>query len=321
MMNNLKILYILTIHKSVSHALPIFINIYANLYRFIQSLRKKMKLASLYCLFVIHCCCAQTAYLFTPRGDNDKPGFFGAFNSVLAALDFCEQHNAILGVDFQKVGWYYDPQKGSNWWDYYFDQPRLPLKTPVQEVKRFKGWQKSLILLEGLFVISKVRAHELIKRYIRIKEPIQKIIDTFYAEHMQGYYMIGIHYRGTDKIDEAPRVAYEHVLDVVQKEIDSQENKPYKIFIATDEQAFLGYMQNIYGSLICSIDALRSTDDHPVHMNETLNNYKKGQDALIDCILLSKCDLLIRTASYLSESSQMFNPHMPVVHLNRRYNE
>ncbi len=275
----------------------------------------------LYFLFVIDCCCAQTAYLFTPRSDHDKPGFFAAFNSILAALDFCEQHNAVLGVDFQKGGWYYDPQQGPNWWSYYFDQPRLPSKTPIKEIKRFKAWQKSLIFIEGLFTISKMRAHELIKRYIRIKKPIQKIIDTFYAEHMKDYYMIGIHYRGTDKIEEAPRVTYEQVLNVLQKEIDNQAIKPYKIFIATDEQAFLGFMQDIYGSLICSIDALRSTDDNPVHMNETLNSYKKGQDALIDCILLSKCNLLIRTASYLSETSQMFNPHMLVIHLNRRYNE
>lgn len=90
--------------------------------------------AYLYFLFAIHCCSAQTAYLFTARRDN--PGFFSAFASIIAALDFCDQHDAMLGIDFQKEGWYYDSQKGPNWWNYYFDQPRLPLKTPIQEIKK-----------------------------------------------------------------------------------------------------------------------------------------------------------------------------------------
>ncbi len=277
-------------------------------------------LAYLYFLFAMTCCYAQTAYLFTSRSDN--PGFFSAFNSIIGALDFCEQHNAILGVDFQKNGWYYDPQKGPNWWSYYFDQPRLPLKTTIQEIKRFKAWQKLMFASEGQLVISKIQAHELIKRYVRIKKPIQNKIDAFYHKHMDGFYMIGIHYRGTDKTREAPAVSYETVADRVHSQLQNRSpDKPFKIFIATDDQNFLEHMQQIYGEMVCTIDALRSRDSKAVHTNQELSNYKKGEDALIDCVLLSKCNLLIKMASNLSNTSLMFNPHMPVIRLNKNYDE
>lgn len=295
---------------------------------FEQNLRKKiMKFAYLYFLFVIHCCYAQTAYLFTSRTDNDKPGFFSAFNSIIAALDFCEQHNAPLGVDFQKEGWYYDTQKGPNWWSYYFDQPRIALHMPIQEVRKFKAWQKIICALQGQYEIGCIRAHELIKRYIRIKKPIQNKIDAFYLKHMDGFYMIGVHYRGTDKTREAPAVSYETVSDIVHSQLQNRPSDiPFKIFIATDDQNFLEHMQKIYGQMICSIDALRSRDNNAVHTNalhtnQELSNYKKGEDALIDCMLLSKCDLLIKMASNLSDTSLMFNPYIPVIRLNKNYDE
>ncbi len=279
-------------------------------------------LVCLYFLFAIYCCCAQSVYLFTSRTDNDQPGFFSAFNSVIAALDFCEQKNAILGVDFQQEGWYYDSQKGPNWWSYYFDQPRLPLKTPIQEVKKFKAWQKIIFALQAQYEIGRIRAHELIQRYIRIKKPIQEAIDAFYYTHMHGFYMIGIHYRGTDKIREAPAVPYETVSDIVYSQLQNRlPDKPFKIFIATDDQNFLAYMQQVYGQTVCAIDALRSTDDHAVHTNQHFNNYQKGEDALVDCMLLSKCDLLIKMSSNLSDTSLMFNPDLPFIKLNKNYDE
>ncbi len=276
-------------------------------------------LAHLYFLFAITCCSAQTAYLLTTRTDN--AGFFCVFNIVLGALEFCEQHNVMLAVDFQENGWYYDQQKGPNWWSYYFDQPRMALHGPVSNIKKFKEWQKFVFSIEGHHILSRKRAYELIQRYIRIKKPIQKLVDAFYHKHMECFYMIGIHYRGTDKITEAPSVTYEQVIDTLKNQLDMPTEKPIKLFIATDDQLFLDYMQKIYGSQICATNALRSTSTKAVHTNLALNNYKKGEDALIDCLLLSKCDFLMKMASNLSDVATKFNPDMPVLHLNRAYYE
>jgi hypothetical protein len=49
------------------------------------------------------------------------------------------------------------------------------------------------------------------------------------------------------------------------------------------------------------------------------SNYKKGEGALIDCLLLSRCNTLIRTTSFLSAWASIFNPKLPIVLVNRPY--
>ena len=46
---------------------------------------------------------------------------------------------------------------------------------------------------------------------------------------------------------------------------------------------------------------------------------KEVENALIDCILLSKTDLLIRTSSNFSLASTFFNPKLPVIELSKRH--
>ena len=48
----------------------------------------------------------------------------------------------------------------------------------------------------------------------------------------------------------------------------------------------------------------------------TDNNYQKGLDAVIDCLLLSRTQFLIRTASNLSLCAAMFNSRVPDLLLN-----
>ena len=64
--------------------------------------------------------------------------------------------------------------------------------------------------------------------------------------------MIGLHYRGTDKASEAPKVPYEQVQMEVRQITDTlPEDFPYKIFVATDEQAFLDFMiQHFPGKIV-----------------------------------------------------------------------
>jgi hypothetical protein len=88
-----------------------------------------------------------------------------------------------------------------------------------------------------------------------------------------------------------------------------------KIFVATDEEPFLEFMQKKFPGKVAAIDAIRSKNGAPIHTSAR-NGYKKGEDALIDCILLSKCSKLYKMASNLSDVSMRFNPFVPVIHLN-----
>jgi hypothetical protein len=47
--------------------------------------------------------------------------------------------------------------------------------------------------------------------------------------------------------------------------------------------------------------------------------YEKGEDALVNALLLSRCSTLIRTTSFLSAFTSIFNPKLKVILLNKPY--
>lgn len=162
-------------------------------------------------------------------------------------------------------------------------------------------------------------ARRLIDDYIHVKPEIMEKITQFQIDNFMGKFVISVHYRGTDKIVEAPSVDYNTVFVKVNEIIRTHAGSEYKIFVATDEQAFLDFMISRYGARVCyNPNAIRSRNGKPVHMSDC-DRYQCGLDAIMDAILLSRGHYLIRTSSNLSLWSTFFNPDIPVYELNKRY--
>lgn len=272
----------------------------------------------------LHATDRETTY--TLPGQPYNPGFFSAFDSVLGALDFFDSTEFCKGleVDFQKRGLYYDPAYGTNWWNYYFEPIHLS-KDPCESTRTILAYEQIMLSLYAQFDMPDERGHELIQKYIKLTQPLQEKLDAFVETHFKDTFVIGIHYRGTDKKSEAPEVEYATIPKLISEELLNHPNA--KIFVATDEAPFLEFMQGTFPEKIIALDAIRSADKTPVHVT-THNNgytdqdcYKKGEDAIPDCILLSKCSKLYKMASNLSDASLKFNPLIPVVHLNKSYFE
>lgn len=252
---------------------------------------------------------------------NYRVGFFSAFFVVLGALDFYEKNPdecSGLIVDFEDQGLYYDPHHGKNYWQYYFEPIILGALDNTVSKKRFPLSTQSSFAIFALYEMSYERGNELIQKYIKIKPHIQRKINQFVNEHFKENYVIGVHYRGTDKIIEAPHVSYEVVVKYIKEEIKKNNNA--KIFVATDEENFLRFMHSNFPGKIIAIDTLRSTNGQPIHFSFT-HAYKNGEDALIDCVLLSKCSKLYRTSSNLSAASMRFNPALDVTLLSKNIHE
>jgi hypothetical protein len=89
-----------------------------------------------------------------------------------------------------------------------------------------------------------------------------------------------------------------------------------RIYVATDDANFLKYMIPLYPKHIIYNEFVRSNDNSPLHYgfdNKYQSNYQKGEEALLDCLLLSKCNFLIRPWSSLSIIADHFSPKMPVI--------
>jgi hypothetical protein len=145
-------------------------------------------------------------------------------------------------------------------------------------------------------------------------DSIYNIVSKFIDKKFYNRQIVGVHYRGTDKSSESVRVPYEYVSDMLTK-----YNRAH-FFVATDEDQFLEFMRERHGSRVLHYDSLRSKDCTPIHLFASdLDKYRVGEDALVDCLLLSKCHILLRTESNLSQACSFFNPKLDVVSITKEY--
>jgi hypothetical protein len=244
-------------------------------------------------------------------------GFFSNYFQVLGALDFCVRYRFNLVLNFSS-GLYLDSESGSNWWEHYFETSQFHFSPIVAqsvclvvnttEQRNFAYHGRYLPLDRGFFLTTQVR----------IRRSILERVNQFAREHLDGRYVVGVHYRGTDKVNgltsEAVRVPYADVVRYLTESCDPTTH----FFVATDEQAFLDELQSKFGARTIHYNALRSRDGNPVHVLSAIHSRTKiGEDALVECLLLSKCRRLIRTDSNLSYACRFFNPTLPVITLSK----
>lgn len=242
-------------------------------------------------------------------------GLFSIFNMVAGLLDSYEKGElAGFRLEFQK-GYYLDPLHGDNWWEYYCEP--LEVGSPENAIVREID-QIAFYALMAEFDLTRKRVNELIKKYIRIKPELLKKALKFSNQYFKSHTVIGLHYRGTDKAREAPRVPYSKVVQEIKKYIASNKLVDFRIFVATDEQNFLEYIQHIFPSKICALPMFRASGKKPLHISSKAP-YQQGANALVDALLLARVDYLFRTSSNLSLWSTYFNPELPVIMLNNRY--
>jgi len=248
-----------------------------------------------------------------------KSGFFSMFGVVLGALELYDQGNiASLSLEFGDKGFYYNPKRGENWWTYYFEPMNLSVRSPVlinlpiDQSIRTRFFDISL-------KSGPEKNYELIQKYIKIKPYLLKKVDAFQKEFFKGRFVVGIHYRATDKfIGEAPEMSPEGFVKQIIEET-AMFKDPY-FYVATDRACFIDEMVKAFPNRVFFIDAERSINGEPIHTNAKSPDLQ-GEEALVDCLLLSKTDFLIRTSSNLSLASTWFNPDLPVVLVNPGYHD
>lgn len=246
-------------------------------------------------------------------------GMFSVFDSIAGALhQYDKKIYSGVEVDFHDDGYYYSPEHGLNWWTYYCRPLVLGHKdgSPIQRLS-CDACSHHAYFTE--LYLQKEQISALIKKYIHIRPHILEKVDQFAAENFSSVPVICVHYRGTDKILEAFPVAYSDVYKRIVDYVKSEDLKEYQVFVATDEAPFLAYLQHLLPGKVLHYSTLLSQDKQPLHTT-TQNPYLHGEEALIDCLLLSKGIVLLRTESNLSRWSTYFNPQIPVIKMNRGFN-
>lgn len=79
-------------------------------------------------------------------------------------------------------------------------------------------------------------------------------------------------------------------------------------------------MKSIFPLQVCNLENIYRSSNSllPIHKSN-VNPYESGKAAILDMILLSKTNLLLRTSSNLSLWSTYMSPDLPVIELNKRH--
>ena len=249
---------------------------------------------------------------------------------------------------------FYDPRHGGNTWDYWFeavgvltyaelsariDDPDDAL-TPgdILSLDTKQLWKLHCNEPESVFPYphsmhaetyhldtewytkQRNKAQRVVNQYIRVKPHVQAKVDTFVVDFFGAGPVLGIHMRGTDK---GTAKSHPELMRVIPPEeyfshIDeyTKTHGPCRIFVATDQAQFVGRMRERYGSRVLCYEAIRAEGIRNPFEKEDGNGYRKGEDVLIDCLLLSRCNFLLKCTSAVGEFALYFNPQLECKDLN-----
>lgn len=157
-------------------------------------------------------------------------------------------------------------------------------------------------------------ANHLFNKYLKINEDIMAEVNSFINYNFDGN-ILGLHYRGTDKVGEAVKINLEFIYELILKTLNNSEIKYSKLFISTDELNCINFfkIKTLPIEIIWHDDAYRSTDGNQFHRDPSSDISVINREALINCLLLSKCKLLIKTASILSDCCGILNPKLKMI--------
>lgn len=259
-----------------------------------------------------------------------KSGMFSTLISTLGVLAKFQKgvkEYTGLEINYGNLGVYYDPNRGDNWWNYYFEPVQIgktdgePAFLTKTDRRQSAQWVELDYENSGQRMPREL-GQAIINKHIKVKPEIQKQVDDFVRQKFKGKYVIGIHYRGTDKtansrFAEAPKVPYSEMAKQIRDQIKERNLKNFKIFVATDETAFTQFLEAEFPGRVVKTDIERSNNERPLHLGAK-DPYRAGESALIDCLLLAKGNVIIRTSSNLSLFSTYINSTIPVVEVSQR---
>ncbi len=220
-------------------------------------------------------------------------------------------------------------EKGEDVWLRLFRAMGPPLaKTAHHAVARvdfaFWGTGKDHLMRRRLQRHREVY-HSVLLEWLAITNPrVLAQVDEICTRHFHGRFCIGIHRRVgnvlvADLQADGRVPPPESIVRTVESIIAAATNGGMPdclVYLATDDADAIGPFKNAFGTkLIVREDVQRTTADGPeVHFGEWGSlSLADAEDALIDTVLLSQCNVMVYTSSSVSTVASIMNPALILV--------
>jgi hypothetical protein len=299
-------------------------------------------------------------------------GLFSLIQQVIANISWAVADHRIPVVHFGNDTSYWTPNgyRGRRTvWEYYFEPvvpgyPASRIPEPVRalvSVDRPSPHEVGYLADKHAFVSSHFGDHPhlrgaalpipyqwddpndtlrreakmIIDGFIRPRAYILQKVDDFFARHMAGHHLIGVHARGTDATSKQELRAFRHgslvlsrYVAEIERLLDVQPRA--KIFVASDEQSSVNYLAKAFGHRVIAYESVRHHGGEAAGQGPTgwiMPAYiardrdvaaKNGEDAVIEYLLLSRCHYLVHNGSSLARTVLLNAPRLSHTNTHRR---
>jgi hypothetical protein len=274
-----------------------------------------------------------------------KGGLLAEVMKVVAWLDHFADTDVVPLVYFNQPRFLYWGDEGwrgaRNGWEYYFHAlseqrledlvPIAPEDLELMTPEQIADHCREEVALADRFLMERLdplgdvptehrhRFVALWAKHVRVREEVLRQVDDFARERFGKARVIGIHYRLTDKLSEVrqrlelagrdPGIIDQCDLDRYLDEALAVADPDSLFFFATEDESYLERARARLGDRLIATNATRTRSGAPAFLTE--GSPKLGEEALIDCLLLSRCDYLVHGQSFLAFAAGLFNPALP----------
>ncbi|RKE39890.1 hypothetical protein B0G76_6342 [Paraburkholderia sp. BL23I1N1] len=244
----------------------------------------------------------------------ENSGFFSVMQMVLFILMYCEE-KCLTPCISARGGLYGDAEGKLNWFSTFFEPVHTASVAAITHKVRTSTVRDLVQLGFRQRYEARLRlasASELFFAHYRPAAHIYEEVDAICRQLGLGASTLGAHFRGTDKSLEAIPVSWGSFCREVESTLAENPHLT-TIFVSSDEQAFIDFFtawpfNKPVGVAPAKHLACGST---PIHFSG-YPGLEIGREALISSLLLANCGFLVKTPSYLSAWSKIFNPSLPV---------
>lgn len=245
---------------------------------------------------------------------HENSGFFSVLQMVLFVLMYCEENR--LAPHISARGRIYgDPTGKIDWFSELFESVRTHSATASAKRIRTSKVQDLVQLGFRRRYENRLQIESVSRLFLSHYRPAAHIAEEVRSLRRAlelGTPTLGVHFRGTDKKVEAVTVSREQFCRQVASVLDAHPHMS-RIFVSSDELAFIDYFLNWPFGVPINVAPAKylANGNLPVHFIG-YPGLEIAREALISCLLLSSCGFLVKTPSYLSAWSKIFNPALPV---------
>jgi hypothetical protein len=257
---------------------------------------------------------------------NRNVGFFSNFNAV---VDNLVHRLGRDGIEAARVDWRaiegssqfpYGTATHRNLWDTFFE----PLPFPVFPDRTIETdtFEKFTITGRSAYAAYKLKRrwrqqyHRAYARYVKPRRRLLDKVERIYGSRMDGHYCIGVHWRHSGH-GEGPFPIPDTDVFVARVKKLVPKDRSWRVFLATDTQTAVADFDSAFNDrLVVQAGAARtqSTSESQLHHGHESPSTALGEDVLVDCLLLARCDAMLHVTSNVATAAGYINPDMKMIY-------